>query len=202
MTKRLIANGAFAAMATLTALASLTGTSAQAQTSNFVGFSAAVNGELANSTSTATDGSSSGSQRGGVGLQARYGWALGSDFVLGVGATADIGKRPAGSFANGADVYSTQNYSLNVEPGYAISKDLLVYGKVSTLSASVGSDDGSSTTPVQGVGYGVGVRAMLNQNTYWQAGVDNYRLNDASLNTGTTAALRGNVVSVGLGYNF
>jgi len=199
MTKRFIAR---ASVSILAVAASLAGVAAHAQTSNFVGFSAAVNGELNSGTSTASDGSSSGSQRGGVGLQARYGWALGSDFVLGVGASASLGNRPAGSFANGSDVYSTQNYSLNVEPGYAISKDLLVYGKVSALSASVGSDDGSGTTPVQGVGYGVGLRSMLNQNTYWQVGVDSYRLNDANLSSGTTAALRGNVVSVGVGYNF
>ena len=175
---------------------------AQTQTSNFEGFSAGVNGELTTGTSTASDGSSSSSQRGNVGLQARYGWGLGNNFVLGVGVSTDLGKRPAGSYANGNDVTSSQNYALDIEPGYALSKDLLLYGKASTLVANVSSDDASGTTSVQGVGYGVGVRSMLNQNTYWQLGLDNYRLNDAALNTGTTASLRGNVLSVGVGYKF
>ena len=175
---------------------------AQSTTSNFEGFSVGVNGELATGTSTASDGSSSSSQRGDLGLQARYGWGLGSNFVLGLGATADLGKRPAGSYASGLDVYSSQTYSLDIEPGYALNKNLLLYGKASTLVANVSSDDGSGTTPVQGVGLGIGLRGVLNSNTYWQAGLDNYRLNDATLNTGTTASLRGNVLSVGVGYRF
>ena len=173
-----------------------------AQTKNFDGFSLGVNVQSESAASNATDGTSDSGRSSGLGLQAKYDWSFGHHFVLGLGATASTENRQAGTYMSGSPVYSNNRYTLDVEPGYAINNKLLVYGKASSVSASVAADDGVSSVTVQGLGYGVGLRAMIDRNVYWQVGYDTYKLNDAAFGTGTTASLQGSVVSLGLGYKF
>ena len=60
----------------------------------------------------------------------------------------------------------------------------------------------SNTNNVQGVGYGLGVRKMVDKNVYWQVGYDQNQFNDVTYSSGTTASLKENVFSIGLGYKF
>lgn len=173
-----------------------------AQARNFEGFSVGANVEADSEASNASDGSSGSSSNTGLGLQARYDWALGDRFVLGLGGTISTGNRNAGTFASGATAFTSNRYSIDLTPGYAVSKDLLVFGKLSDINATATGDDGSSTNSTQGIGYGIGVRGMVDHHVFWQAGLDHYRFNDATFNTGTTASLSGNIVSFGVGYKF
>lgn len=183
-------------------LAALGTTQAFAQAQNFEGFSLGANAEFDGGTSSASDRTSDSGNSTGLGLQARYDWALGPKFVLGLGTTVSTGQRTAGTYASGAGAYTSNRYSLDFMPGYAVTDDTLVYAKVSSLSATATSDNGSDTTSAQGISYGIGVRSMFSKNMYWQAGWDNYRFNDVTFNTGTTSSLKGNVLSLGVGYKF
>ena len=174
-----------------------------AQAKNFEGLSLGANMEIDHGSLSATDGSSDSNNSTRLGLQARYDWALGSQFLLGLGATFGTGHRNAGTYAlSQTDAYTKNRYSLDLMPGYAINNNLMVYGKVSALSATALSDDGTSTATVHGTGYGIGIRGLMDNSTYWQAGLDSQRFNDVTFNTGTTATFKNNVFSVGVGYRF
>lgn len=190
------------ALSIIAALSALAVGQAHAQGTSFEGFSLAMNLESEGASTSATDGTSDSGRSTGVAFQAKYDWALGNQFVLGLGASANTENRLAGTYMSGASSYSSKRYSLDIEPGYAINNALLVFGKASSISATVASDDGASNTSAQGLGYGVGLRGMIDHNAFWQAGIDTYKLNDASFSTGTTASLKGNVVSLGIGYKF
>ena len=73
---------------------------------------------------------------------------------------------------------------------------------MSALAANVASDDGSGNAFTQGVGYGIGLRQMLDRNMFWQAGYDLNRYNDVAFSTGTTTGVQEHVFSLGLGYKF
>jgi opacity protein-like surface antigen len=174
---------------------------AYAQAQNFEGFSAGVNAQLDTSKSSRSDGSSDSGTSTTLGLQGRYDWAFGNKFVLGLGASYDPGVHAAGSYATGAAANTSKRLSVELTPGYALTDKTLVYGKVSQNYASVGTDDGSTSAFTQGVGYGLGVRSYVAKQVYVQAGYDTYRYNDTSLNNGTVG-LKGNALSLGVGYKF
>ena len=184
-------------------LAAFAAVQAHAQSNSFAGFSVTGQAEFDGATSSASDGTSDSARSSGVGIQAKYDWALNKKFVLGLGVSASSGNRQAGTYQSGNSVYSNDRYSLDLEPGYAVNQNVLVYGKLSSVSASVAGDDGASSTTVQGVGYGIGVRSLIDRNLFWQVGLDNYHLNDASFaTTGTVSSVQGNVLSLGVGYKF
>lgn len=174
-----------------------------AQEKNFEGLSLGVNLEVDHGSVTATDGSSDRGHSTRLGLQARYDWVLGNQFLLGLGATVGMGQRSAGTYLSGTEATTKNRYSIDLMPGYAISNNLMVYGKVSSLSATALSDDGTTTASVHGTGYGIGVRGLIDSNTYWQTGLDTNRFNDVTFSTtSNTATLKNNVFSMGVGYKF
>lgn len=186
------------------AAAALALSSAQvlAQAKAFEGFSLGANVEADRSTVDATGGTSDSGTSTGLGLQAQYGWALSSNFVLGVGVSANTGNRKAGSFANGREAYVKDRYSFDLMPAVAASDRVLIFLRVSAVSASGASSDGTSTASLQGLGYGLGFRARIDNNLYWQAAYDATRFNDVTFSTGTVATYKGNIFSLGIGYRF
>lgn len=187
----------------LAAVAMLGAVQAFAQTRPFEGLSLGANLDFDHGSLSASDGSSSTGNSTRMGLQARYDWALGEQFLLGVGATVGTGQRAAGSYATAQTAAYTKNrYALDLMPGYVLDPQLMVYGKVSALSASAASDDGSSNATVHGTAYGIGLRGLMDSHSYWQVGLDKQHLHDVSFSTGTTAAFTNDVLSVGVGYKF
>lgn len=187
--------------AIVAAVGMLSAMQAFAQAKNFEGLSLGANLEVDHGSMTATDGSSDSAHSTRLGLQARYDWALDNQFLLGLGASVGTGHRSAGAYLSGSEAYTKNRYSIDLMPGYAINNQLMVYGKVSALSATALSDDGVSTASVHGTGYGIGVRGLIDRNTYWQAGLDAHRFNDVTFNT-NTVTFKDNVFSVGVGYKF
>lgn len=174
-----------------------------AQAKNFEGLSLGANLEVDHGSLSASDGSSDSHHSTRLGLQGRYDWALDNQFLLGLGVGVGTGHRNAGVYATTNEAYTKNRYSIDLMPGYAINNQLMVYGKISALSATAASDDGVNTASVHGTGYGIGLRGLIDNNTYWQAGLDTHRYRDVTFSTtGTTASLKDNVFSVGLGYKF
>ena len=58
---------------------------------------------------------------------------------------------------------STNRYSIDIVPTVALSNDIQLFGKVSSIYGNAASSDGVNNHDVQGVGYGVGVRKMLDK---------------------------------------
>lgn len=190
-------------IAIVAAMGMLGAVPAFAQAKNFEGLSVGANLEVDRGSLSASDGSSDSAHSTRLGLQARYDWVLNDQFLLGLGVSAGPGHRQAGTYLGGSDAYTKNRYSIDLMPGYAISNTLMVYGKVSALTAKALSNDGTSTASVHGTGYGIGLRGLIDNNTFWQAGLDTQRFHDVTFGgTGTTATFKDNILSVGVGYKF
>jgi len=191
-----------------TALVSLIISSAtHAQTTNFVGPSVALSGSYVGGSSEFKTGEVFSIASGGDGINSKlgdqtnvipgvdlnYGFALGNNFVLGIGATYDFSKTKTGGFdfngnINSEDSTLTINsnlkdhYSLYIQPTYVINKDSAFFAKVGRhyAKSEVSSEgtgylvsgafgDSPRKNNVEGWGYGLGLKTFLNSNFYIQA---------------------------------
>ena len=184
-------------------------TSTFAQVSNFTGLNAAAN-MTSIKTETTPEGNPTLSDRAiGANLQAAYGFALTPEIVLSVGATIGLTNDKAGGYV---DTHDTGNLKLKkqtsiyVEPGYMVTSQTLVYGKVAyetaTLDMTSTDPSNSATADVKGVGFGVGARTMLNKNWLAQAELKQTKFDKATGSDGSKLDARSSVVSVGVGYKF
>lgn len=172
-----------------------------AQAKNFEGFSIGAN--IANTKTTFSDatGDIDGTTTG-LNLNAQYNWALGQEFVLGVGVTMGTGNNKAGATTAGNRDVTTKNlYALEFTPGFAVSKDVLFYGKIASLSGTA-EVDGLGSEGISGIGYGLGVRGMVDKNMFWQAGYDLNQYAEKTSATFGTYKAKSSVFSLGMGYKF
>jgi outer membrane immunogenic protein len=198
----------------LASIAAACSTSAFAQVSNFTGPSVGVNldhtsvtTELSSFNDAALDGI--GQQSVGASVQTAYGFALSNDSVLSIGATYSLVNAKAGELrsADGTITFKAKNqYSLYLEPGYLVSEKTLAYGKVSYEAAKVTADvtgDVGGSENVHGMGYGFGIRTMLDKNLSLQAEVKSIKYGSKSFGDDTsTFKSTATVGSIGLSYKF
>lgn len=179
-----------------------------AQAKNFEGFSVGVNVNFANSTTELTANGtkySASESATNSSIQAQYALALGSNFVLGFGASLGAGDLKSGYVNNTTTTLTKNTNAIYVAPGYAMSETVLVYGKFSSLTAKgeVSNAGGTVTQDISGVGYGVGLQTMLNKNLFVQA---EYAQNNYAFKDFTAGVLseekKSSVVSIGIGYKF
>ncbi len=170
-----------------------------AQAKNFEGFS--LGASIASTKTTfenptvSIDGTTAS-----LDLNAQYNFALAPQFVLGVGLNLGTGNNKAGTSA-GVDVITKNRYALEFTPGYAVSNTLLVYGKVASLSAT--AEAGTFSEGISGIGYGLGVRGLVDKNIYWQVGYDaNTYSEKTSAALGGAYKTKSSVFSLGVGYKF
>jgi len=194
-----------------TALVSLIISSAtHAQTTNFVGPSVALSGSYVGGSGEFKTGTSFNSSSGGDGIDSKlgdqtnvipgvdlnYGFAMGNNFVLGIGATYDFSKTKTGGFTsnyliNGEDATFTidsnlkDHYSLYIQPTYVINKDSAMFAKVgrhyakSSVKSAGGfnfegvtvgllGDDKTVSKNIEGWGFGLGLKTFLTSNLFVQ----------------------------------
>ena len=194
-----------------TALVSLIISSAtHAQTTNFVGPSVALSGSYVGGSSEFKTGEVFSEASGGDGVNSKlgdqtnvipgvdlnYGFAMGNNFVLGIGATYDFSKTKTGGFTsnyviNGEDATFTidsnlkDHYSLYIQPTYVINKDSAMFAKVgrhyakSSVKSAGGfnfegvtvgllGDDKTVSKNIEGWGFGLGLKTFLTSNLFVQ----------------------------------
>ena len=181
-----------------------------AQANNFTGFSVAANVNLA-TMSIERSGLGLSFQYAGssqnASLQAAYGVALGKSGVLGFGTTYGLGDFKAGTFSGGgvrADVKAKDMYSIYIEPGYALTTSTLAYAKIAYLGMKGEASSGGATTASEsfnGVGYGAGIRTMLDKNLFLQV---EFMQSDYSQKTVSGVSLKpsASTGTIGIGYKF
>jgi len=176
-----------------------------AQAKNFEGLSLGANVTASRSTSEPAGVASESGYTNGVDLQVQYSIAMAPRFLLGFGLTVGTTNNNAGTFAaTGTELSVRNRAAFDILPAYAISDTMMVFGKVAALTA-----DGVATTAaidtkksLSGVGYGLGVRGLIDKSTFYQIEYDFNRYNDVEYVPG--AALKGtsSVFSLGVGYKF
>ncbi|MFZ3218996.1 MAG: outer membrane beta-barrel protein [Rhodoferax sp.] len=179
-------------------IAAVAAPQAFAQAKNFEGFSVFGGLNAANSKIEAT-GTNATSSSTNVTLQAQYAWALGEQFVLGVGAAAGVGDL---TFAAGlaGDIKLKDNAAVFIAPGFAVSNSTLVYGKLASTSGTVYDNSGSLS--VTGVGYGIGAQFKSGNNLYYQVEFLQNNFADKANNAGTIFKTSTGGLSFGVGYKF
>ena len=181
-------------LTTLLALsAALVAPTAFAQAQNFAGFSLGGNLEFAQTKRETTTTSDTGSGTG-LSVQGQYNFVVTPQVVLGVGGTMGLGNRKAGTFTS-VDYTAKNAYALDFTGGWAMN-NMLFYGKVSSLNVTLTCDNCTEET-FTGVGYGLGLRSMIDKNMYWQTGYD---WNTYTEKNGTKPSA--GVFGLGLGYKF
>jgi outer membrane immunogenic protein len=182
--------------------ASFVAPQAFAQANGFTGFSAGANVNANTSSTEVRNGSGTidmGKSSQDVSLQAAYGFDLGHNYVLGVGATYNLGDLKYGS-TTGANLKGKDAYSLYVEPGYAFTNSTLVYAKLAYLGMK-GEADGIGSRDFAGVGYGVGVRHKLSSNLFLQGEITQSEYSSSTIGN-TRFEPSGTTGTVGVGYQF
>ena len=170
-------------------------TSLMAQSKSFEGPSlgislSAIGAEIDGKGTTGTGSATTNSTSGSIGkiaeiaaIDASYGFAVGPNGIISVGATYTPGKAKAGSgtYTDGNSV-GAQNGKLNVElenpytiyiaPTYVISKDAALYAKVgySHVDLNVSATDAAALSKkpddLDGWTYAIGSKTMLTPNLY------------------------------------
>jgi outer membrane immunogenic protein len=146
--------------------------------------------KIGNGTTTATVGpypigvsaTANNVNTGTANLSAGYNFGIGTDYVLGVGASYYPGASssapatftftlPSGTpVQSGSATYNVKNlYSIYLSPGYVIDKDRLAYLKVGYTGSTIGLNGPTlaySTVSLSGYNLGLGYKQMISQSLY------------------------------------
>jgi len=184
----------------VTAALALAAPVALAQPGGFGGVDPGLNAAMPRTTTEVMGTGSDSGNGAGLGLQAQYSFALNPQWLLGIGLTIGNTQFKAGT-VNAMDFSTHDRLSIDITPSYALSDSLLVFGKVSSLAANsmalttaTGLENSFS---LSGLGYGFGVRTMVDKNMFFQGTYDMNRYNDL-----TTTKTGSSVFSMGVGYRF
>jgi len=183
------------------AVTCLLSSQAFAQAKNFEGFSIGLNASNSSAASKDSDGKYKGSTIL-TSIDFGYTQAFSEQATLGVVATIDLDKTKSGSYDVGYDIRGKNHFSINFQPGYAISKDVLVYGNlgVHQITMSITNDNIGKKT-FTGYGYGLGAQISINKQVYLKLEAqqveyqkENWSGNDVKVST--------TLGTVGVGYRF
>jgi len=189
----------------------LVAASAEAQVSNFSGYSGSINlSTMSVNTKLDTGGGTIdgiGKQSWKISTRVGYGLIASRNSVVTVGANYTLGNTHNGTVEAAGQSLSllklSNQFSLYAEPAALIGDTTLAYGKISYEYAKVAisSNSGEQSDSMRGIGLGLGIRTMLNKKSFVQAEMTqtSYRevpYNDTSMRSHITAG------TVGLGIKF
>jgi len=193
----------------LAILAAACSNSAFAQASDFTGWSTAANITSVKTETTPQDSETLSGRATGANLQAAYGFALTPAYVLSLGASYGLTNDKAGGYVDTGEtgiLKLKKQASVYVEPGYLVTPQTLVYGKVSYESAT---DAVTSSVPansesidIKGVGLGLGMRTMIDKNWFAQAEFKQTKYDRKMSSSGTNVDVKTSVIAFGVGYKF
>jgi outer membrane immunogenic protein len=170
-----------------------------AQAKNFEGFSVSAGTMTLSSSYTGTVGStvSTGSATDTqLGVQGQYAWALGDSFVLAAGAQVGLGQFKAdagdGKIKNVATIY--------IAPGIAVSKDVLIYGKLGATSYDFSNPNGGYSNSA--AAYGVGVQVFFSKNVFFQGEYLASKPADKNFNGWNVVTDKVGITNLSVGYKF
>jgi opacity protein-like surface antigen len=189
------------------AITSVVSTGVFAQAQNFQGFSVGISGSFVGNTTELTGGGT-GLNVGDSNLiptgEIGYTHAITDKFTLGISGTYDFTEANAGKISNNYQFKGKNHYSINLKPGFALSKDALVYALVgyNSLEGSISNVSGSTT--FTGIGYGVGAQVMFTSNIYGKVEIQQVQYDSKAVlgNSAASAKVISNIGTVGIGYKF
>ena len=212
-------------------------TSLMAQSKSFEGVSlglsvSAIGAEISGSGTTGNGSATTNSTSGSIGkvaeiaaIDASYGYAIGTNGLISIGASYTPGKAKAGSgtYTDGnsvgaqngkLDVELKDPYTIYIAPTYVVSKDAALYAKIgySHVDLNVTATDAAALSKkpsdLDGITYAIGSKIMLNPNLYLgvEASITDYDAISATKSVDTTSNITADVKvvqgTVAIGYKF
>ena len=177
---------------TLALLASVAATPAFSQAKNFAGPSLAATGAFVSSTFKANynDGvdttpiANIGDSDIAYGLDLSYAFPVENNFLVGLGVTYGLNKTDAGDFLGALKFKAKDSRSIYIQPTYVFNNSFAGFAKLGyheikgtgtsetiDLGGGLGIAAGSFAEKFHGIGYGFGLKGLINQNIYLQAEV-------------------------------
>jgi len=187
-------------------LLSVAATGAFAQAKSFEGFSVGINGSFVGNTTELTAsgtplnvGDSNLIPAGEVG----YTHAITDKFTLGISGTYAFTDSNAGKIGSDLQLKGKNQYSINLKPGYALSKEALVYALVGYNSFDGSITNVSGSTTFTGIGYGVGAQVMFTNNVYGKVEIQQVQYDSKGTFGGALNVKPiSNIGTIGIGYKF
>jgi len=203
-----------------------TATNGFAQVKNFVGPSVYASsgyetwsGDLSNSSYSPLTWDSFKPSAVPLNIGLDYTWALSDKNTLGVAVETNLLKSSTTSgtqYLNGAynstvSAYIDSQYEASVVPGFLVSKDTLLYGKLGYYSVRInGSSPSNSSSTLNGYSYGIGAKTLFHipssGNNFYVFGELKSRVGNTSNQSGGTITydmkVGGTSALVGVGMYF
>ena len=188
------------------ALLSVAATGAMAQAKSFEGFSVGVNGSVVGNTTQLTSSGvplNVGDSNFIPAAEVGYTHAITDKFTLGISGTYDLIEANAGKISSTLQMKGKNHYSVNLKPGYAVSKETLVYALVGYNSLEGSITNVSGTTTFTGIGYGVGAQVMFTNNIFGKVEVQQVQYDSKGTFGGALNVKPvSNIGTIGVGYKF
>ena len=190
-------------------LCSAVSTGALAQAQAFQGFSVGVNGSFVGNTSEFSGGGIVGTNVGDSNFipsgEIGYTHAITDKFTLGISGTYDFMESNAGKLEN-IQFKGKNHYSINLKPGFAVSKEALVYALIGYNSVEGTTNSNaflSGSTTYTGIGYGIGTQVMFTPNIFGKVEIQQVQYDSKNIGGTTTSAKPvSNIGTIGIGYKF
>ncbi len=192
------------------AAAGLLGMGTVAHAGNFDGFSLGAENQLKSTSASIVDDTGSFENLGGkhdiiTVISGSYTFAVAPKFLLGIGATYDLGPTEVGRFGGGVDTLSIieeKHYSIFVTPGYLVNDTTLLYAKIAYNSTNFNfsTEVESGSLKFSGVGFGAGIKVALTQNLHVY--VETQRVNYSTNTDVGTFKPSSTIGSIGVSYKF
>lgn len=201
--KKILLISTFAAIATFS-------NSIFAQAKNFEGFTTGVNLSSIGGTSTFTAGTTKldlGQQSFVPSIELGYNLAASNEIVFGLTATYDFADSKLGEDSDpigSLSIKGQNRYSVNLRPGYMVSQNTMAYATVgyNAMLVKVSGDSGvSASKNYSGIGYGLGLAAMLNKNLFIKAEVQQVNFGSQTI-SGMGIKPNLTIGTIGIGYKF
>lgn len=135
-------------------------------------------------------------------VEAGYAFGISKEFALGLTGTYDLANTKAGT-AGDTNLVGKKHYSLNIKPGYVIGSSTMLYALVgyNHMQGTLNNNGYTGTSNLNGIGYGIGVEALLDKNVYVKLEGQQVKYGSSSA-SGLTYKPSATIATLGLGYKF
>jgi hypothetical protein len=181
--------------------------SAFAQAEKFAGASVGINVGF-NNEYVSFSGTKLGNYNYSYNINGSYTFALSDQTTLALGMTYDLGDSTAINATTMSNLADNSNpmlvkshYSINIEPGYALTESNLAYLKLAYHRANSYQSGLSIDKVITGTGYGIGTKYLMSKNTFFSLEIQKTTYNSYTYETNSVTHTS-TLGSVGFGYKF
>ncbi len=197
------------AIALTTAMASTASFGQTASKPSFTGFGVGANLSFVKNSMDVTSGLSDlANNSTEASVTASYGYAMGKDWVGTLGLSLGLKNSDYGNYTSGgitSTATAKQHIAVSFAPGYRISNDGLVYGKLALHQMTVNymSTSGFDMTKThQGTGFGIGYAHALTPSLEFSVEYETVKFDTQNTAANSTAQPKQGNLNLGITYRF